>query len=107
MQGDDQALIDGLIFLLAVIKDIDPHSGGWNALIDRYGTNRQDLQDIVFEGKTRVLSDSVAAKFLRHYVGPKGYAEIEFPGDYQQHNDEMFDILKRTVGIRSASMYPR
>jgi hypothetical protein len=106
MNGNDQALIDGLIFILAVIKDIDPYSDEWNSLIDCYRANRNELQDVVFEGKSRILSDFVAVKFLRHYVGPGGYADRAFPGVYQQYNDEISNLLMRNLGIASTSTYP-
>ena len=101
LNGNDQALIDGLIFFLAVKNDIDPQTDEWIHLLARYREHREDLQEAVFEFNARSLPDFAAIKFLKHYLGPRGYVDKEFPDTYQKHNEEVFSLLIGSIGTRT------
>ena len=102
--GNDQALVDGLIFFLAVKECASPASDAWEHLVQRYKGDREGLQDRVFEGKRRTIQDYVAIQFLRNYIGPKAYASKSFPGTYQQYNETIAAfVLRATEGRRRRS----
>lgn len=97
LRGDDQILRAGLIFLLAVRTGVEPLSDKWEHLITRYENHREHLQDTVFDGKSRVLPDYAAIEFLRQYLGPRRYVDMEFTGIYQQCNEMMLDLLVKRL----------
>jgi len=106
MQGNDQSLIDGFIFVLAVLSDIEPDSDQWRWLVDRYRQSREELQNEVFAGTVRTLSDLMATRFLRHYVGPKGYIDRHFPHPFQRYNEELVELIARNLSIGAVRDLP-
>jgi hypothetical protein len=101
LNGNDQALIDGLIFFLAVKSDIDPLTEEWGSLLTRYREHREDLQAAVFECDARSLPNFAAIKFLKHYLGPRSYVDKDFPDTYQKYNDKVFNLLISSIGPRT------
>ena len=105
LSGDDQALIDGLIFFLAVKNDIDPQTDEWSDLLERYREHREALQEAVFEFNTRSLPNFAAIKFLKHYLGPRSYVDKDFPSGYQKYNDKIFNLLISCLGTRENTQH--
>jgi hypothetical protein len=101
LNGNDQALIDGLIFFLAVKSDIAPHTDEWDGLLTRYREHREDLQAAVFECDARSLPNFAAIKFLKHYLGPRNYVDKHFPDTFQKYNDKVFNLLIGSIGTRT------
>lgn len=98
-RGQDQMLTEGLIFVLAVIRDISPESVEWNEFHAHYRSNREALQSEVFgSSKRRVFTAKAAAKFLANYIGPKKYVDKVFHPTYQKYNEEILGELIRRVG---------
>ena len=105
--GNHQALVDGLIFFLAVKENTSPASYDWDRLVERYTVDREGLQDRVFEGKRRTLQDYIAIQFLKNYIGPAAYVSRPFPGTYQQYNETMAAfLLQATEGRRRDAASP-